>query len=119
MAGVPAILIAFAKAAAIRRSVPRARKRSPYIQRASRDLAVIEAGRAIQFGDDRRKLGAHAPLVRAAAGRLERVAPSIPPSSYKAGHRFDDEHAIAPARPLDQRRQQRVARGVGELVERE
>src|SRR5476651_2426473 len=77
-------------------------------ERAARDLAVVQAGRAIELRDDRRKPGPQPPLVGASAGRLERAAPAIPPARHEAGERLDNQNAIALARAFHQPREQRV-----------
>ena len=77
---------------------------------------MVHAGGAIELGDDRRQLGAHAPFVGAAAGVLEHVAPPVPPPRHEARNRLDDEHTVAAFGALEQSDQQRVARFIRQLV---
>src|SRR6185436_5414860 len=88
-------------------------------ERAAGDFAMIEPCRAIELLHDRRQLGARAPLIRTAAGRLERRLPPLPPRCGAAGKRFDDQHAAAAAAACEETLHQRLARRVRELVERE
>src|SRR3954469_22113954 len=80
---------------------------------------MIETGRAIELGDNRRKLRPDSPLVGATAGGFERVAPAIPPARDEPGERLDNQDAVAIGLALQQSREQRITLDVGELVERE
>ena len=77
---------------------------------------MIEAGRAIELRDDRRKLGSESPLVAAPALRLERGAPAIPPARDRACDRLDDQDSIAARSAIEKTAEERGARAFIELV---
>ena len=82
-------------------------------------LAMIQASRAIEFGDDGGKWSADAPLVGAATRLLELAAPPAPPARDPAGDRLDDQKLVSAPSAIQQLRQERFARGLGQLVQRE
>src|SRR4029078_13666733 len=63
-------------------------------QRAAGDFTMVQAGRAIELGDDRRKLSADAPFVGTATQRFEGGAPTSPPARHEPGQWLDDEHEV-------------------------
>src|SRR5712691_3704915 len=91
----------------------------PPPQRSSRELAVIQAGRAIELRDDRRQLNSEAPLASSTAGSLEFVAPPVPPGRHESGQRLDNEHRIAAPGSSEKALHHSVALRVRQLVERE
>jgi len=71
---------------------------------------MIEAGSAIELGDDRRKLHAEPPFVRPAARGAERLLPPRPPAGDESSEWFDDEHAVATRGPFEEPAKQRLSR---------
>src|SRR5262245_34897912 len=65
---------------------PLAPTREP--QRSPRELAVVEAGAAIELGDERRELDREAPLIGPPALFLDGIAPAVPPRRNRARQRF-------------------------------
>lgn len=80
---------------------------------------MIQPRGTIELGDDRRELGAESPLVGAAAGAFDRVAPAVPPPCGTSCQRLDNQQSIAVSGAFDQPRQRLFSCGVGQLVERE
>src|SRR5437588_9642159 len=81
---------------------------------------MIEAGGAIQLRDDGGQLDAETPLVGAAAGANDRLAPSVPPRGDESGERFDHQHVLVVDGLVDEFRQQPLARTIiVDLVDRE
>ena len=80
---------------------------------------MIETGRAIELRDDYWQLDANPPFVAASAGLRKDVAPFAPPPGHESCERLDDQHVVASRRALDQTLQQRLARSVVQLIERE
>src|SRR4051812_46604932 len=88
-------------------------------ERAAGDFTMVQAGRAIELGNDRGKLSANPPLVGTATQRFEGCAPSSPPARDEPGQWLDNEQTVAFADALEQPPQQRLPRGVRQLVQRE
>ena len=81
---------------------------------------MIEPGGSIELGHSLWEFRGKAPFVGSSASSLKFRGPPIPPSRYATGQRFDNEDAIATREcSIKQALQQRVARGVGQLVQRE
>ena len=80
---------------------------------------MIETGRTIELRHDRRQLDANAPFIAAAAGLRKNAAPLVPPRGGRSCERLDDQHRIAARRALDQALQERLARSVVQLIQRE
>ena len=79
-----------------RAPAPRLRRTSRAATRPRRQLAVIEAGGAVEQRQPRRQGRGEAPLVDAASGARDRVGPARPPGRHPARDRLDDQHATRP-----------------------
>lgn len=89
------------------------------IQRSPGQLAVIEAGSAIELGDDRWKLDSKSPLVGPASRSDERLPPGIPPAGDESGEWLHHKHAVAVLRPLEEPVEQQLPAAVVQFVQRE
>jgi hypothetical protein len=79
----------------------------------------MQAGGAIELGDDRRQLDPDPPFVIAPSGGHECLAPAAPPGSHEPGDRLDNQHRVSVGPATQQTGQERVTRGIGELVDGE
>jgi hypothetical protein len=77
---------------------------------------VVQAGGTIELRDDRRQLDPDPPLVVAPSGGHECLAPASPPGSHEPGDRLDDQHRTPAGRVVQETGQERVTRGIGELI---
>src|SRR5262245_48926682 len=87
---------------------------------------MIEAGGPIELRDQRWEIGSETPLVRSASRGHDGLLPPVPPGRDESRDRLDDEELIRVARSsaaittaIEGLCEQRVARRIRELVQRE
>src|SRR4029453_17936836 len=90
---------------------------------------MIETGGPIELRDQRREIGAEAPLVRSSSCGQDALLPPVPPGRDESRDRLDDEDLIRFARPnpaitvittaIEGLGQQLIARRIRQLVQRE
>src|SRR5262245_17485661 len=80
---------------------------------------MVQSGGAIEPCDDVGKRDDEPPLVAAPAGLFEPVGAVLPTGRDESRERFDDENGRTSPAPLQEAFDDRLARGLVQLVERE